>query len=124
MSLFKTVTAIWLFLPGYFLFANFKCSSAMDNDFCKALVANDRQEMKKYADEFLRSLDTKAGQKANFENIKAWITHYDCVANVNESLDLLDSDPPIKEFIIHLKAGGSNTIGIRLSPNRWNLNVK
>ncbi len=43
----------------FFYLKIFKCGSAMDNDLCKALIANDRQAFQKTVDNYLRKLDAK-----------------------------------------------------------------
>jgi hypothetical protein len=96
----------------------------MKNDFCEALVTNDRYKLQKAIDSLLDGLDTKAESQVNFEKIMAWIRSNRCVASVEASPDLLDTDPPVKEFIINLTDGSLKTIGIRLSPARWDIIIK
>lgn len=64
----------------------------MENDFCKALVANDRVGLKKIVDNYLRNLNAKNNQQNNFEYIKTWIASCDCVKSVESNPYLLDTE--------------------------------
>ncbi|NLA49509.1 MAG: hypothetical protein GX876_08620 [Bacteroidales bacterium] len=96
----------------------------MKNDFCEALKANDRKRLQEIADSVLGSLDIKANQQMNFEKIETWISSNNCVASVFSSPYLLDTDPPVKEFILNLKDGSVRIIGLKLSPSRWEIIIK
>ena len=96
----------------------------MSKDFCNAIVDNDRHQMKYTVDSFLRKLDTSESQQQQFERIKLWLETHDCIHHVDISREMLDTDPPVKEFIIRLKTGGSNTIGIVASREQLLFNLK
>lgn len=96
----------------------------MENDFCEALKVNDRERLQEIADSVLKSLDTKAGQQMNFENIVTWISSKNCVASVFASPYLVDTDPPVKEFILNLTDGSVRILDLRLFPSGWKINIK
>jgi|LSQX01.1.fsa_nt_gb hypothetical protein len=96
----------------------------MEKDFCEALKANDRERLQEIADSVLKSLDSKADRQMNFEKIETWISSNNCVASVFASPYLLDTDPPVKEFILNLKDGSVRILDLRLSPSGWKITVK
>jgi hypothetical protein len=96
----------------------------MSKDFCNAIVDNDRQQMKHTVDSFLRKLDRSVNEQQQFERIKSWLQSHECIHHVEITGEMLDTDPPVKEFIIRLKTGGSNTIGIVVSPEQLRFNLK
>jgi hypothetical protein len=96
----------------------------MENDFCEALKTNNRKRLQQITDSVLESLDTKAGRQMNFEKIETWISSNNCVASVFACPYLLDTDPPVKEFILNLKDGSVRILDLRLFPGGWKINIK
>jgi hypothetical protein len=118
------VFVIPIVILGFFFLQHSKCGNHMSKDFCNAIVDNDRQQMKDTVDGFLRKLDMSESQQQQFERIKLWLETHDCVHHVDISREMLDTDPPVKEFVIRLKTGGSNTIGIVASREQLLFNLK
>ncbi|HOS72061.1 MAG TPA: hypothetical protein PLZ75_06375 [Bacteroidales bacterium] len=96
----------------------------MKNDFCEALKTNDRRRLQELADSVLGCLDLQECQQLNFKKIEIWISSNNCVASVSASPYLLDTDPPVKEFILNLRDGSVRTLGLRLSPSKWEIIIK
>lgn len=97
----------------------------MENNFCKALVANDRVGLQKIVDNYLGKLHAKSNQQENFESIKTWIASYDCIKSVESNPYLLDTEPPVKEFVVFIKGSDRPiSIGIVLHADQWKFNVK
>lgn len=94
----------------------------MDNTFCKALQHNDRNTLRKEVDRFLNTLKTNASEQERLQQLKDWIESQDCVSTAEISTATLDTDPPVKQLIVHLKDNTHQTIGIRLSPGRMKFN--
>jgi hypothetical protein len=91
----------------------------MDNEFCQALAANDRSAIQRVVDDFLNGLHTQDEQQ-NFEKIENWITSHDCIDSVEVPSYLIDTAPPIKEFIVKLHGTSQPvTLGILLNKDRW-----
>jgi hypothetical protein len=106
-------------------FQNFISFDTVNDNFCKALVANDRAGLQKLVDNYLENLNPKADQQANFEKIQNWIAGHDCVDSVESKSELLDSDPPVKQFIVIVKGSAQPvSIGISLQKTRWRFNRK
>lgn len=95
----------------------------MTEEFCQALINNDRATIKALVEAMITQQYLLPNDYSSLEHIKQWIEQQDCVRSVDISIDLLDTEPPIQEFIIHLKseADRSNnirTIGIILAPDK------
>lgn len=96
----------------------------MENDVCKALIENNRQALQKAVNAFLRQLPHNSNDQENFERISSWMAGLDCVTAVEDSPTLLDSYPPVKQFIIRLKGVEQPaTIGILLQKDQWTFNI-
>lgn len=97
-------------------------------DFCQALQKNDRAALKKATDPELAKLDATGDRERNFQTFKQWLEGHDCVASVEIGRGVLRSNPAIKEFHVTLRAAPDTTarrnLGIRLSPKRYELDVK
>jgi hypothetical protein len=97
-------------------------------DFCHALQNNDRAALKKLLDPELAKLDAAGDRERNFQTFKQWLERLDCVASVEIGRGVLRSNPGIKEFHVTLRTEQETTakrdIGIRLSPKRYELDVK
>ena len=97
-------------------------------DFCQALQKNDRAALKKAIDPELAKLDAGGDRERNFQTFKQWLERHDCVASVEIGRGVLRSNPAIKQFHVTLRAAPDPTtrrdLGIRLWPNRYELNVK
>jgi len=90
-----------------------------------ALVANDRPGLQKLVDNYLENLNTEEAQQTNFEKIQNWIAGHDCVDSVEAKSELLDSDPPVKQFIVKVKGSAQPvSIGISLQKAKWRFNRK
>ncbi|HEX6124581.1 MAG TPA: hypothetical protein VFZ23_04340 [Pyrinomonadaceae bacterium] len=97
----------------------------MKNDFCRALAANDRQTLQKVVDDFLVEVKSENDQQQRFQRIESWISDHDCVRSVEASPDLIDTDPPIKQFIVTPHGDAKPiTIGISLAQDRWRFHRK
>jgi hypothetical protein len=97
----------------------------MDNEFCNALAANARSTLQKTVDQFLDQLSVKDDQQRNFQKIEEWIASHDCVRSVEASPDLIDTDPPIKQFTVSLHGNAEPiTLGISLQKDRWRFHRK
>lgn len=111
-------------VAAMFLFPSSKCNSAMENDVCKALIENNRQALEKAVNTFLRQLPQNSNDQEKFQRISSWIAGLDCVTAVKDSPSLLDTYPPVKQFIITLKSQEQPaTIGIRLQKDQWSFNI-
>jgi hypothetical protein len=96
----------------------------MEHDICTALAENNRPALKKAVNTFLRQLPAEGDDQENFEKIRGWLAGLHCVDVVENSPVLLDSYPPVKQFIITLKgAKQPTTIGILLQKNQWTFNL-
>jgi uncharacterized membrane protein YvbJ len=116
----SSVIVLLLLFNALFVFESLKCREDMKKSFCDALEANDRDAIQKDLNNFLRDLSYKAEREQNFEKIKRWIESKECVASVETSTYLVDTDPPIKEFVVNLrKSTKTITIGIVLKENGW-----
>lgn len=98
-------------------------------NFCQALQDNDRSALKALIDPELAKLDVKGDEEHNFETFKQWLEKHDCVESVTIEPGVLRSDPPIKEFTLTLRTAKADSpdrraIGIRLSPQRYEFNLK
>ena len=49
----------------------------MDSNLCKALLANDKTQLKKCIDPFLKTLHMKEKKAVSFEKIKNWLDEQD-----------------------------------------------
>ena len=98
----------------------------MQKDFCEALAANDRRTLQRSVDEFLAAVRVEDDKQRNFTAIESWIADHDCVRSVESSPDLIDTDPPIKQFTVTLNDGRAEpvTIGVALAQDRWRFHMK
>jgi hypothetical protein len=94
----------------------------MSSNFCRALQDDDRAALKAALDPVLAG--AAGGKDERLRALKAWLETQACVASVEISPDLLDSEPPIQELIVTLGTGARKTIGIRLDPKRLSVNYK
>jgi hypothetical protein len=100
------------------------CDTVKDN-FCTAMVANDRAGLQKLVDNYLENLNPDLSQQANIEKISNWIAGHECVESVESKSELLDSDPPVKQFIVIVKGSSQPvSIGISLQKTGWRFNRK
>jgi hypothetical protein len=103
-------------------------SPIAQQDFCKALQDDDRALVRAILDPVLQA----EGPDDNDESIrrlKSWLEAQDCVASVEISPYLLDSEPPVQELILTMKPAPGEpakmkSIGIRLDPKRLSVNYK
>jgi hypothetical protein len=98
-------------------------------NFCQALQDNDRAALKALIDPELAKLDLKGDEERNFETFRRWLATHECVESVTVEPGVLRSNPPIKEFTVTFqpaKAGAParRAIGIRLSPKRYEFDLK
>jgi hypothetical protein len=94
----------------------------MSQTFCHALQDDDRAALKAALDPLLHG--GRRGKDESLRAVKTWLETQDCVASVEISPDLLDSEPPIQELIVTLTTGARKTIGVRLDPKRLSINYK
>lgn len=97
-------------------------------DYCQALQKNDRAALKALIDPELAKLDAQGDAERNFQTLKEWLERHDCVASVEVERGVLRSDPPIKQFHVTVRMTPDDTanrdIGIRLSPKRYEFDLK
>ena len=97
-------------------------------DFCHALQKNDRAALKTLIDPQLAKLDPRADAERTFQKFKEWLERHDCVASVKVGRGVLRSNPPIKQFHVTVRMAPEDTaerdIGIRLSPKRYEFNLR
>lgn len=97
----------------------------MDHDLCPALAANDRGALQKIVDDFLARSPRSDDGEQDLERIRAWLADHDCTSSVETSPDLVDIEPPVKEFVVNLTGGARPvTIGISLGKDRWRFQKK
>ena len=94
----------------------------MDSNLCKALLANDKTQLKKCIDPFLKTLDMKEKKAVSFEKIKNWLEEQDCVENVEMERGVLESQPPIKVFLIKINTETKlRSIGVQIESDKFQL---
>ena len=103
-------------------------SPVSQNDFCRALQHDDRALFGAILDPVLQA-QGREDKDESIRRLKSWLQAQECVASVEISPDLLDSEPPIQELIVTMKrASGepvqTKSIGIRLDPKRLSVNYK
>jgi hypothetical protein len=103
-------------------------SPVSQKDFCRALQDDDRALLRAILDPVLQA-DGRQDKDESIRRLKSWLEAQACVASVEISPDLLDSEPPIQELIVMMKpvAGASaetKSIGIRLDPKQLSVNYK
>ncbi len=97
----------------------------IDEFFVEALAANDRRALQKFVDKFLADIRVEGDPQRNFQSIEDWIATHDCVRSVESSPDLIDTEPPIKQFIVTLDGRDEPVaIGIALARDHWRFNMK
>jgi hypothetical protein len=94
----------------------------MSQTFCHALQDDDRAAVKATLDPLLRG--GHRGISESLRTVKTWLEKQACVASVEVSPDLLDSEPPVQVLIVTLTSGARRTIGVRLDPKRLRINYK
>ncbi len=99
----------------------------MKPDVCQALIENDRKSLQVLFNAFLNTLDTKSDPNSNWIKIQEWIEGNDCVEKVEISGGMLRSEPPIKKFVIRLKAAASEKqkevlVGVTVHANKLEFN--
>jgi hypothetical protein len=103
-------------------------SPVSQQDFCRALQDDDRALLRAILDPVLQA-QGREDKDESIQRLKSWLQAQECVASVEISPDLLDSEPPIQELIVTMKpASGApvqtKSIGIRLDPKRLSVNYK
>jgi hypothetical protein len=103
-------------------------SPVSQQDFCRALQDDDRARLRAILDPVLQAHGPDDKDDSIWQ-LKSWLEAQECVASVEISPDLLDSEPPIQELILTMKpAPGepaqTKSIGIRLDPKRLTVNYK
>ena len=98
-------------------------------DFCEALLKDDRAALKAALDPELATLDARGDAERNFQTLKAWMEKQDCVESVDIGRGVLRSDPPIKEFRLTIKTATpglteTRELGIRMAPTRYEFDLK
>lgn len=97
----------------------------MNNEFCQVLAANDRPALERIVNNFLNELSVTDDAQQNFKKIENWIASHDCVSSVEVPSYLIDTDPPIKQFIVSIHGTAEPiTIGIMLHNARWRFHKK
>ena len=116
--------AISLFVS--LLFHQLLIENSMDDEFCHALMDNDRIRIKKAIDPYLKTLDVNETQIANFDKIKVWLEGQDCVESVVIEAGLLDREPPVKVFFIVMnnQPKTSTTLGVEISSDKYQYDYK
>ena len=103
-------------------------SPVSQNDFCRALQHDDRALLRAILDPVLQA-EGAGNRDESIRRLKSWLEAQECVASVEISPDLLDSEPPVQELIVTMtSAAGAavarKSIGIRLDPKRLSVNYK
>ena len=100
----------------------------MENDFCDALIDNNKAVMQKVIDSKLMTLDFKKDTDENFEIFKTWLEKFDCIDSVEIVPGVLRTEPPVKEFNLIVSKYQNETvirnIGIHLFPDKLRYNNK
>lgn len=73
------------------------------NEFCQALIDDDRLSLQTIFNTKLTSLDNSLSRDEKFMAIKAWLEEFNCVDSVEVIPGMLRTDPPIKEFNVFTK---------------------
>ena len=120
-----------LFIFGLILMACTQIPGAegtMDADFCPALIANDRPTLQKLIDPQLDAAHSLDNLEEKLAGFKIWLESHVCVTSVQMRAQLLDTFPPVQEFIISIRTDDGlsevRSIGVRTAQDRLRFDIR